>query len=225
MTIHIAHRGNTIGPPNLNPQAPRENTIAAFEAAITAGAEMLEFDVRVTADLQPIVHHEANIQADWLRKLTLSQIRAKYAYIPTLEETLIYCKNRIRVDIEIKEAGHETTILNIIAAQLPISQYVITSFEPQVLQKIQHLNSCVDTGLLLSPNSQENRSIHQPQQIIDRSQPDFLAPHYSLINTSWLARINKGQLPYWVWTVNEAKTIAKLQNQANIQGIISDYQH
>lgn len=46
----IGHRGNRAHAP--------ENTIESLAQAVTAGADALEFDVRVTADGIPVVHHD-----------------------------------------------------------------------------------------------------------------------------------------------------------------------
>ena len=49
----IAHRGfSTVAP---------ENTLAAFEAAIDAGAEILECDVQLTADGVPVIVHDPTL--------------------------------------------------------------------------------------------------------------------------------------------------------------------
>src|SRR5687768_14872032 len=49
----IAHRGASAVAP--------ENTIAAFEAAIAAGADGVEFDVRLTRDGVPIIIHDETL--------------------------------------------------------------------------------------------------------------------------------------------------------------------
>jgi glycerophosphoryl diester phosphodiesterase len=49
--IVIAHRGA--------PAEAPENTLLAFEAAVRAGADALELDVRLTADGAPVVIHDA----------------------------------------------------------------------------------------------------------------------------------------------------------------------
>jgi len=50
----IAHRGA--------PRAAPENTLAAFAAARTAGAGWVEFDVMLSRDGVPVVHHDDDLQ-------------------------------------------------------------------------------------------------------------------------------------------------------------------
>jgi glycerophosphoryl diester phosphodiesterase len=57
-----------------------ENTIASMRAAFNAGAEMLEFDVQVTADGQLAVFHDATLQCRTdgtgrVRDHTLAELR------------------------------------------------------------------------------------------------------------------------------------------------------
>lgn len=48
--LTIAHRGN--------PAAAPENTLPAFEAALSSGADVLELDLRMTADEQVVIFHD-----------------------------------------------------------------------------------------------------------------------------------------------------------------------
>lgn len=77
----IAHRGAS----GLAP----ENTLAAFRAAIDAGADGIEFDVQLSADGHAVVHHDLRLKPEatrldgaWLaepgpaiRSLTLAELR------------------------------------------------------------------------------------------------------------------------------------------------------
>ncbi len=49
----IGHRGNRAHAP--------ENTIESFTQAVAAGADAIEFDVRITADGIPVVHHDPTV--------------------------------------------------------------------------------------------------------------------------------------------------------------------
>ena len=57
MTLAIAHRGD--------PVRHRENTLAAFRAAVEAGAGMVELDVRRTADGAAVVVHDPTLERLW----------------------------------------------------------------------------------------------------------------------------------------------------------------
>ena len=53
MTQVIAHRGAS--------KAFPENTVAAFRGAAAMGADMVELDVRRTADGYLVIHHDARL--------------------------------------------------------------------------------------------------------------------------------------------------------------------
>jgi glycerophosphoryl diester phosphodiesterase len=52
----VAHRGVPI-------EAP-ENTIPSFQRAIDIGADAIEFDVRLTRDRVPIIHHYTQLSSE-----------------------------------------------------------------------------------------------------------------------------------------------------------------
>ena len=98
----VAHRGASIEQP--------ENTIAAFEAAIDAGADAVEFDVRMTVDGHAVVMHDADVSRTTdgnglVSEMTLEEIRT--LGVPTLEETLGCLAGRAAADIEIKNLPGE----------------------------------------------------------------------------------------------------------------------
>ncbi len=104
----IAHRGFSRRHP--------ENTLAAFEAAIAADADMLELDVTLTADGEFVVIHDDTLDrttdgSGLLCEQTLAQLRALDAgigygepgdtRIPTLSEVLQLAP-RVLLNVEIK---------------------------------------------------------------------------------------------------------------------------
>jgi glycerophosphoryl diester phosphodiesterase len=69
----IAHRGDHSVEP--------ENSLAAFEAAVNAGADMIEFDVRRLGDGTLVVHHDPETGGRPLGELTFA---AMHETVPTL---------------------------------------------------------------------------------------------------------------------------------------------
>ncbi|OEV24396.1 glycerophosphodiester phosphodiesterase, partial [Streptomyces nanshensis] len=53
----VAHRGA--------PWAARENTLPSFRAAVAAGADAVELDVRLTRDGVPVVLHDRTLERLW----------------------------------------------------------------------------------------------------------------------------------------------------------------
>jgi len=107
----IAHRGEH--------RAHPENTLPAFQAAIEAGADFFELDVRTTSDDRLVLMHDAKVDrttngAGAVREMTFDQIRAldagakfapKFAgtKVPSFEEALGLAHGKIGVYVDSKD--------------------------------------------------------------------------------------------------------------------------
>jgi len=160
----VAHRGASA--------VEAENTLAAFERAIAVGADAVEFDVRLTADGHPVVHHDPNVARmtdgrGLVRDLTLAQVKGlrirtsdgAAAEIPTLEEALACCLGRVAVDVEIKnipgEPDFEPEGQGVVEATVRTIRDVgftgpvlFSSFNPWALDRARELAPEIPTGLL-----------------------------------------------------------------------------
>jgi len=150
----VAHRGASLEKP--------ENTIEAFEAAIDAGADAVEFDVRMTTDGRAVVMHDPDVSrttdgTGLVSEMTLKEIRP--LGVPTLEEALECIAGRAAADIEIKnlpgepaftsdrEAAVEATLDALDAVNFP-GQVIVSSFNPASIAHSRALRPDVPTGLL-----------------------------------------------------------------------------
>jgi glycerophosphoryl diester phosphodiesterase len=150
----VAHRGASAEYP--------ENTIEAFEAAIEAGADAVEFDVRMTADGHAVVMHDPDVSrttdgAGLVCEMTLEEIRR--LDVPTLEEALRCLSGRAAADIEIKnlpdEPGYSPDAEPAVEATLSAldetgfsSPVIVSSFNPRSIAHSRVLRPDVPTGLL-----------------------------------------------------------------------------
>ena len=62
----IAHRGE--------PRGHRENTLPSIQAAVDAGADMVEIDLRLTADNQLVVLHDPTLARLWEDSREVAQV-------------------------------------------------------------------------------------------------------------------------------------------------------
>ncbi|MGH2641836.1 MAG: glycerophosphodiester phosphodiesterase [Actinomycetota bacterium] len=150
----VAHRGASVEQP--------ENTIAAFEAAIDAGADAVEFDVRMTADGHAVVMHDPDVSrttngSGLVSDMTLDELRT--LGVPTVEEALRCLSGRAAADIEIKnlpgelgyapdrEAAVEATLAALDSVGFS-GQVIVSSFNPASIAHSRTLRPDVPTGLL-----------------------------------------------------------------------------
>ncbi|MEM9660552.1 MAG: glycerophosphodiester phosphodiesterase family protein, partial [Planctomycetota bacterium] len=105
----VAHRGGALlGPP--------ENTLPAIDKAIAIGADLIEIDIRQTADGHLVLMHDETVDRTTngvgrvdqmtlaeIGKLTVNSQGAETVRVPTLEEALAAMKGRIDPDLDFKE--------------------------------------------------------------------------------------------------------------------------
>lgn len=96
MPTVIAHRGASV--------VERENTLAAFRAAVGLGADAVELDVRRAADGALVVHHDPRL-ADG-RAIVGLRADELPSHVPSLADALLACGG-LRVNVEIKNLPHE----------------------------------------------------------------------------------------------------------------------
>jgi glycerophosphoryl diester phosphodiesterase len=147
--IVIAHRGA--------PAEAPENTLPAFEAAVRAGADALELDVRLTADGAPVVIHDATLDRTTDRTgpvgaLTLAELRALdagwhftpdagrthphrggAARIPTLGEVL-WAFPGLSVLVEIKEPPAQEAVRRVLLQEDATERCVVAAEHQEALR-------------------------------------------------------------------------------------------
>src|ERR1017187_147021 len=133
--IIVAHRGASFG--------SRSTTLAAFERAVAGGAEMVEFDVRLTADRELLVFHDSHVDGVPVSELALADIQAAYASenqrLPLLGELVEIARGRATLNVEVKEPGYEVEVLKALQVVEPTRPPMITSFRDRALTTIRRL--------------------------------------------------------------------------------------
>lgn len=162
--IYFAHRG-------LSEHTP-ENTMTAFQAAVTAGAKAIELDVQRTKDGQVAVMHDfylgrTNNGQGLLKDYTyeeLSRLDAgswfapEYAgeRLPLLEDVLRQLPAEILLNIELKKLAIEAGSDLAASVVKLLRQYprpaLISSFDHYLLREVQNLDDTLPLGLLYGSN-------------------------------------------------------------------------
>ena len=192
------------------------NTMKAFEEAIKRGVNMIEFDVRRTRDGVLIIHHDEDVDGMRIRGARYEDILdvgRKIGYeIPRLEDALKALEGRIWLDVELKEIGYETEVVNLILKYFTPVEFVMTSFNDSTILAIKSAFPAVTAGLIIGMNRQKmGRGVAFMRNWVKEVFPwprfkacraDFLAINHRLVR--WIgeraARTGVGLL---VWTVND----------------------
>ena len=85
-----------------------ENTLEAFDTAVQAGVWGMEFDIRWTRDLKPMVFHDHDLTRIFkdpleIQKTDRQALRNTFPLIPTLEEVLERYGHQVHLMVELKK--------------------------------------------------------------------------------------------------------------------------
>lgn len=169
----VGHRGASAAAP--------ENTVAAFQMAIDAGADGIEFDVRLAKDGFPVVIHDATLERTGLRRdavagltsLELSKItvgawfNAKFPNladpafesetVPTLVQVLeLLTGFEGLIYVELKSEGHDLArlaeaVCNVIRDSPLLPQMIVKSFDLEAIPAVRNQLPEVQTAALFEP--------------------------------------------------------------------------
>lgn len=147
--IVIAHRGASADYP--------ENTMAAFDAAVEAGADMIETDLHLTRDGAIVLVHDAQLPGHGdVGHRSLREIRQLDGgdLIPSLAEVLDRFGTRIEWNLEIKRSvrgrypGLPSAALREVEKRGLMAQTLFSCFDPETLSEIRSLAVRARLGVL-----------------------------------------------------------------------------
>ena len=208
----------------------RENTMEAFEAALEAGADGIELDIRRTRDGFLIVHHNARVIRNTRRLANLDyddtlRLAARRGYrIPTLEEVLHLCRGRVQLDIELKETGYESNVVDAVKREFDLGAVVFTSFLDESVLAVKQRELKARAGLIIGPGPPRSLRSGRPAGLsrrLERSGADCVAPNWRLVTRHFCDRMEHSGHPVYTWTVNR-KTVARRLVRLGVRAIITD---
>ena len=222
--LNIAHRGASGRFP--------ENTLKAFAAAIDAGAQMCELDVQLTSDGALIVIHDETVERTTdgrgtVRSMTLTELKRldagvrfgrefKGERIPTLEEVMALADRRCRLNIEIKSAGVERKVCELIVERRTLATAMISSFDWDVLAVVRHFEPRVRVGLLAS---------QWPARLVGAAfelRAESINPRSDIVTEDLCIAAHERSLSVYTWTVDEPDEMRRLI-AFGVDGIMTNY--
>ena len=231
--IAIAHRGAS----RIHP----ENTMAAFEAAITLGYQYIETDVRLTRDDRLIIFHDNHLDRvtdkqgliagmDWpvIRK---ARVLGREP-IPEFAELLSSWPD-LRLNIDPKSDAAVIPLMKLLREMNALDRVCIGSFSGSRLRRIRQTsgpNVCLSMGPF-DVAKLRMTSLSLPG--LSRLAPRFNAacvqvpPRYRgirIIDKAFIDRAHEINLKVHAWTINDEVEIKRLLG-LGIDGIMSDDVH
>jgi len=190
-----------------------ENTIAAFEAAIAAGADGIEFDVRLSRDGVPVIIHDDTLsRTHGVRRrvvdLTAEELRS--VGVPSLRELFeLMTGNSLLLCLEIKSREPELPELCCrMVREFGFEERVIVEcFDLDVLRPIQ-----LRTAALFEPRIYPDRNLIERALAVGAT---VLALHHKLAKAMLVEKAKAASLMVVVWTVDDPAWVAR----ARVMGI------
>ena len=205
--ILLGHRGA--------PRAWPENTSAGLQAALDLGAEGVEFDVRLTRDGVPVLHHDTTLARltglpERIADLTWPEIAARTAGSPApvaaLADVRPHLLLRGWLDIEIKELGAERPTLDLLAGYPDLSRVALSSFNPAVLarSRLRHasLQRWLNANTLTEEALQVARDVGATAVIIPAAQ----------LNPAAIQMAQTNNLQVGCWGIDRADQLDRLRS-------------
>lgn len=222
--LNIAHRGASA--------YEYENTIESIEKAIELGADMVEFDLRRTADGIIILWHDPKIpdrsgKLSPISKTSIEELHlfaSDHNFRPArFEDVLKRFGTRVSFDIEIKEKGFEMEVVNLLNRFPPAFEPTISSFHAKILHRFKQIDGAIKTSLILKSRLFKTAILGKLllKHYILKSGAESFKLELNIANKQNISEIIKSGKSVHVWTVNNKEEMRKMI-EAGVDGIITD---
>jgi glycerophosphoryl diester phosphodiesterase len=219
----IAHRG-------ASGELP-ENTLPAYELAVTQGSDMIEIDLHTTRDGVIVVTHDENLEElggrGEVADATLEEIRRLDAgggtAVPTLDEVLDGFGARIPFNLELKRSsrgeytGMEAAALREVARRGLLERTLFSSFFDPVLETLRGISAEARLALLISPKF--------PQGAVARAKKlaaEALNPERTVVSRNLVEAAHGEGLAVYVFTVDEEDEMRHLLD-LGVDGLFTNH--
>lgn len=216
----IGHRGS--------PRYAPENTLASFEVAAVQGADAIEFDVKLTADGEAVILHDATVDRTTnghglLKRLTLTAIQQLDAgswfstqfageRIPTLETVCATLGQRLYLNIEL--TNYTTPfdplvirVVDIVKKYHLQNRVLFSSFFPHNLTRVRRLLPESACALLIFPGWKGYLAL----RLALRSKEYWaIHPHITQATPDLVRHAHAAGKRIHVWTVNAEEDIRRM---------------
>lgn len=233
--IVVGHRG-------FRAEYP-ENTLSGFLAAVEAGVEMIELDVRLSKDRDVVVMHDETLDRTtngsgavrhrlW-KEIQLLDAGSWYDRrfadepVPDLEAVFEAIGKRCVINVEIKPdsvepedgvAGIENQVAERIRRYGLLDSVVVSSFHPLALQRLAALP--IEIRPLLAVLSSK-KTPFDPFDVLQSVSAFSWHPNHRLLDAAQVARAHRMGALVLPYTVNNAADIRRLLC-IGVDGIITD---
>ncbi|WP_188895043.1 glycerophosphodiester phosphodiesterase [Microlunatus endophyticus] len=223
----VAHRGD--------PRHHRENTLPSIDAAIDAGAEVVEIDIKTTADAAVVVLHDDTLERLWgvprpitgISKPDLDKIGDDDHRIPLLSEVLEHIgRSSAALLIDMDDPAWAAPGLAVVgeslAAGIIAPDQVLWCGRPDSLTIIRDADP--EARIIFSWDESDADGRLPAESMINELSPEAFNPHWPMINDAVMGWATDHGLAITCWTVDDPELMQHLLDRG-IDGITTNRIH
>lgn len=236
----FAHRGGRALAP--------ENTVAAFDRGLAAGADALELDVRLTRDGVPVVHHDADLDrctsgTGPIERLTAADLaavdaghrfdpegnhpwRGRGVVVPTLDEVLRrYPGAPMIVELKTYTPEAARAVVRAVREAGAAARVCVSAFHLATVRTVRALAPELATG---AAQAEVRWALYGARvglrpwwhRYAAVQVPEASGLH-RIVSRRFIERLHAAGVPVQVWTVNEEADMRRLLDWG-VDGLITD---
>jgi glycerophosphoryl diester phosphodiesterase len=206
-----AHAGHT------DPAAPL--TLDSYRAALAAGADLVEFDIRRTADAELVAAHDPTGPAGrQISAMTYGQLcDLAGSAVPRATDVFTLIKGRAKGHLDLKVTGGEDTVVGLALDILGPGEFIVTTPEDVSVAAIRSRFSDPDAvpvalslgrGLTGVPRRLRTRASELwPLSRVRACGANWAAVNHRLAAAGVARQCRRHQLKVMVWTVNAEREL------------------
>jgi len=200
----LGHRGS--------PFKARENTVASFEAALAAGADGFETDLRLLSDRTAILYHDDDVGDDACESLSSRDFAERGLVVDQLD-VLAKLAGRGTIVLEVKRSKWEEILVEHISKWPGI---VVASFDHTAIAELHRRDVAFPLGITFTG------AIVDVVAYAKRLGASWLFPNFHYVDRELVEGAHAAGLEVMPWTANRQSDWERLR-EIGCDGVITDF--
>ena len=240
--LAIGHRGAAALAP--------ENTVHSFRAAVSAGVDLVEFDLLALADGALVVAHSYDLHevghgglAGTMRQWSLPRLREACPEVPSLHETLEFFVDEapeVGLHVDLKIRGYEGEVVAALRRFGVLRRSFVSSFDPRATRALSVLEPELRTGITVPRSvlgiTDDGRGAPVARaglvvlrgvlpllagRVVELSHASALVVHHSAVGPSVVRRAHERGHAVVTWTVDDVHELARV-DAAGVDAVVTN---
>jgi glycerophosphoryl diester phosphodiesterase len=200
----LGHRGS--------PYKERENTVASFEAALQAGADGFETDLRLLSDRTAVLYHDDDVGEDACETLSSRDFAERGLVVDQLD-TIASFAGRGTIVLEVKRSKWEEILIEHVERWPGI---VVASFDHTTIAELHRRRAAFPLGITIAG------AIVDVAPYAKRIGATWLFPNFHFADAELVAAAHAEGLTVVPWTANRRSDWERLR-EIGCDGVITDF--